>query len=82
MKNDQEYIEVELEALTGKIYRGDLTTVVFDVLKESPHLESLLMQLNKEKKVNVNNNKSDTVVRKESNYRPNFKQLIANGKKL
>jgi hypothetical protein len=44
MSNTDLYKE-ELEELTGKIYNGDLTPLVFDLLKESPYLDVLLHEL-------------------------------------
>lgn len=38
----------ELEELTGKLYRGDLTPLVYDLLKDSNDLKSLLAYLKSE----------------------------------
>lgn len=41
------YME-ELEALTGTVYRGDITPVVFELLKNTHDMKGLLSFLNKE----------------------------------
>jgi len=43
----------ELEELTGKIYRGDLTPLVYDLLKDSNDIKGLLHYLNKEEVIEV-----------------------------
>lgn len=43
----------ELEEITGKLYNGDLTPLVYDLLKTSEDLESLLLYLTGEEVAKV-----------------------------
>lgn len=45
MNNVVEMYHEELEDITGKIYEGDITTLVFDLLAKSNHLDSLYKEL-------------------------------------
>lgn len=42
--NEQLFKE-ELEDLTGKIYKGDFTPLLFDLVKDSPNIKSLIKEL-------------------------------------
>lgn len=82
MTTSAEEVVCELEALTGKVYRGDVTAVVFDILKDTPHLDHLLAYLSEEKLVNVRDNKPNTTVREEDSDRPCFEKWITRCKRL
>lgn len=82
MKNSQELFQCEIEALTGKIYKGDVTPLIYDLLKTSPHLDKLLVYLGKEIKPNVCNNEFDTTLREEINNRPCFEKWFEQFEKL
>lgn len=41
----KEIIKDELEYLTGKLYRGDITPIVYDLVKDSNYLKALLIDL-------------------------------------
>lgn len=45
MKKDINFCKEELEALTGKIIKGDITPVFFDLVKESKYLHILKEEL-------------------------------------
>lgn len=47
-KNSLDIYKSELEELTGKVYRGDLTPMVFDLIKESLFKEVLIKELSGE----------------------------------
>lgn len=44
-ENNTSLYKAELEDISGKIYNGELTPLVFELLKDSPHLEDLLKEL-------------------------------------
>lgn len=44
--SDAELYKEELEELSGKIYNGDLTPIVFDLLKDTTDVKGLLNYLN------------------------------------
>lgn len=48
MKDNQTIFQNELEAITGMIFKGDITPVVFDLLKDSPNLDKLYTSLTNE----------------------------------
>ena len=45
MQSNTDLVKEELENLTGKIYNGDLTPLVFNLLENSDDLKGLLKQL-------------------------------------
>lgn len=79
---DTDVYKNELESLTGKVFNGSITPIVFDLLKDSRHLDKLIKYLNKGEKPNVDNNKSDNPVRKENNNRPCFEEWFRNAERL
>lgn len=72
----------ELEALTGKVYSGDLTPVVYDLLADSPHLSSLYTHLTGEKIHNDNDNNTHKALREKSSDRPCFEKWFRNCERL
>ena len=80
--NIQKLYQEELEGLTGKVFVGDLTPLVFDVLKASPHLDKLLVYLDKENSKHVRNNKPNTTPRDKSDDRPSFAKWFAGCEEL
>lgn len=79
---DVEVFYEELESLTGKIFQGDLTPIVFDLLKESQSVEDLLRYLKKEENSDVDSNETQDAVRKESYNRPCFEEWFLNAEQL
>lgn len=83
MNNIDDIYRQELESLTGKVYTGDITPVVFDLLSETRYLENLYQYLTGGNISYVdNNNDTDTVVREKSNDRPCFKEWFRNFERL
>lgn len=46
---DENLCRLELEALTGKIYRGDSTPLIYSLFKNTPYKEAMLLYLDKGK---------------------------------
>lgn len=82
MSKSQELFQREVEALTGKVYNGDVTPLVYEVLQSSSHLDKLLVYLRKENEPNVCNNESHTTLREEGNNRPCFKEWFSGCEQL
>jgi hypothetical protein len=78
---DVSIYHTELEVLTGKIYRGDLTPIVFDLIKSSNHLSAFKAHLCKENK-NANNNNTVKTVQQESYDRPCFEKWFSQCERL
>ena len=73
----------ELESLTGKVFKGDITPVVFNLLKTGNHVEELLRYLrDDEEGADDYNNTTENAVRKESNNRPCFEEWFSNAEQL
>lgn len=71
MKSNTDLVKEELENLTGKIYNGDLTPLVFNLLENSTDLQGLLKQLTGE---TINTLQEDTVEQPKS--APNFENWL------
>ena len=50
-ESNTELYREELEELTGKLYRGDITPLMYDLLKDSMNLGDLLFELTGEKPI-------------------------------
>ena len=49
MQDNSELYKEEIEELTGKVFNGDLTPLIFDILKGSVFKEDLIEELTGEK---------------------------------
>ena len=78
----QEYYLQEIEALNGQFIRGDLTPVVLDLLKDTPHKKELIAFLNKENSIDVSSNESNKTLREEDNLRPCFEKWFSGFEQL
>lgn len=74
--------QLELESLSNKVFTGDITPIVFDLLKESRHLEDLVSFLSKGDKTHDSNNNTQETVRKEDYNRPCFEEWFRNAERL
>lgn len=72
----------ELETITGKAYRGDLTPVVYDLLQDSPNLRGLYEYLTGVKYNNDFVDNTDTDTREEVSDRPCFEKWFSQCQKL
>lgn len=65
-------VHQELEDLTGKLFKGDITPIVFDILKDTADVKGLLKYLNV---VVEEENKTET---KNEQEHPSFESLFNN----
>lgn len=72
----------ELEVLTGKYLSGDITPIVYDLLKDTRYKSELISYLSEGKIVNVDNNKSNTTACEEDNLRPDFEKWFSGCEQL
>lgn len=79
---DANIYKAELESLTGKVFNGDITPIVFDLLKDSKHVVELVKYLSKGELSNVVINKPNNAVRKEDYDRPCFEKWFSNAERL
>lgn len=80
--HDSNDYKTELESLSGKVFNGDITPIVFDLLKDSKHIDKLIEHLRKGDKKHVNNNKPNNTVRKKDYDRPCFEKWFSNAERL
>ena len=71
----------ELTALTGKLYCGDPTRLVYDLLRCTEYKRELLCHLTGGG-YNVNNDESCTALREESDNRPCIEKWLAGCEEL
>lgn len=72
----------EIELITGKVYNGDLTPIVFDLVKDSRHLDSLYQYLTGEILKHDINNNTGKVVRAQDSDRPCFEKWFKQCERL
>ena len=72
----------ELEVLTGKYLSGDITPIVYDLLKDTKYKSELISYLSEGKIVNVDNNKSNTTACEEDNLRPDLEKWFSGCEQL
>ncbi len=72
----------ELEALTGKVFTGDMSPIVFDLLSPTHNLASLYNYLTGVKLQNDNVNNTRDTLREESNNRPSFEKWFRKCERL
>lgn len=72
-------LRTELEILTGKLIRGDLTAIVYELVKDSPFKSDLIQysSLREEMSV-VNKKRSNGDTNDNSSIGPSFKDWICN----
>lgn len=76
-----ESLTAELTTVTGKIFSGDPTPLIYELLKDTKDMRGLLEYLTGGK-VNVSNNKFDSTVRKKSSDRLSLEEWLAGCEKL
>ena len=76
-KIDTKLYQVELEELTGKIYSGDFTPLVYDLLKDARDKEALLVALGGKLKPKVV--KEKTTVQEAPSFDKLFKDSVIIG---
>ena len=65
MDKPDKYLD-ELQAHTGEVLRGDITPVVYDILKDTKDIDGLIDMLRGVK--HVHNKKSDTISCDQSSH--------------
>ena len=75
-------ISDEVTTVTGKVFKGDITPLVFEMFEESKDIPALIAYLNGGNTVDVNIDKSDTLVRKKSSNRLSTKEWLSNCEQL
>ena len=67
-------LRTELELLSGKLIQGDLTPVVYSLIKDSPFLDDIFLysSIQREDTADVNEEKVSGHANNDSNSRPAF----------
>ena len=65
----------ELTTLTGKIFSGDITPLVFELFKDANDIPALIAYLGGGE-IDANNHKPDKVVREEGCHRPSVEEWL------
>lgn len=78
-------LRTDISLLTGKLISGDITPMVFELIKDSPYVDNFIKEykdyLPKERSINVSEQDANTNTSKDSPAGLDFEEWLANSGK-